>query len=178
MRFLRFLCCLAALVVGGVLLGACGGDEGSSELRSGDATSLRSTLTEVEQRVEGRDCTGASEQAAAFREQVSRLSERVGSELRQALVSSADRLESLVANQCAAAPAAPVDVPAEPDTGTTSEDPAQGNDEHQPDEGTKDKKPKKEKPNQDGTQTQPDTGGAGEEVPGVGNQGDGTSPGE
>ena len=176
MPSLRHICCLA-LVVAGAVLGACG-DDGSSELRSGDASSLRSTLTAVEQRVEGQDCTGASEQAAAFREQVSGLSERVGTELRQALVSSADRLESLVADQCAAEPAAPVDVPTEPDTGTTSEDPAQGNDENQTDEGKKDKKAKKEKPNQDGTQTQPETGGSGEQVPGVGNQGDDTSPEE
>ncbi len=169
----RLTLCLA-LVVGGAVLGACG-DEESSELRSGDAGSLRSTLAEVEQRVDGQDCTGASQQAAAFRELVSGLPERVSTELKQALVSSADRLESLVADQCAAEPATPVDVP---DVGTTSQDPAQGNDENQTDEGKKDKKPKQEKPNQDETQTQPETGGTGEEVPGVGNQGDGASPEE
>ena len=101
--------------------------------------------------------------------------QRVDSRLRRALVSSADRLESLVADQCAAEPAAPTDEPA---VGTTSEDPAQGNEETQTGDGKKDKKPKKEKPQQDETQTptQPDTGGAGEEVPGVGGQGDDTSP--
>jgi hypothetical protein len=168
--------CVAALVSAAVVLGACG-DDSSGELPSRDASTLRSTLSEVEQRVQASDCTGASQQAAAFRDQVDGLPERVGSDLRRALVSSADRLESLVADQCAPEPAAPSDVPA---VGTTSEDSAQGNEENQSGEGKKDKKPKKEKPNKDETQTQtqPDTGGAGEEVPGVGNQGDGTSPGE
>ena len=163
---------MLCVVLGALVLGACG-DDGSGELRSRDAGSLRATLAEVEQRVEGQDCTGASEQAAAFREQVDGLPQGVDSDLKRALVSSADRLESLVADQCAAEPAAPADVPA---TGTTSEDPAQGDEQTQTDEGKKEKPPKKEKPKQDETQTQPDTGGAGEEVPGVGNQGDGTSP--
>jgi hypothetical protein len=168
--------CVVALVSAVAVLGACG-DDSSGELRSRDASSLRSTLSEVERRVQSSDCTGASQQAAAFRDQVEGLPERVGSDLRRALVSSADRLESLVADQCLAEPAAPTDVP---EAGTTSEDPAQGNEENQGENRKKDKKPKKEKPNQDETQTetQPDTGGAGEEVPGVGNQGDGTSPGE
>jgi hypothetical protein len=156
--------CVAALLPVVVVFAACG-DDGSSELRSRDASSLRSTLTEVEQRVESQDCTGASQQAAAFREQIAGLPSRVGSDLRQALVSSAERLESLVAAQCAAEPAAPTEGPA---VGTTSEDPAQQNDETQTDEGKKEKKPKQEKPNQDDspnqdetqTQTQPDTGGA------------------
>ena len=73
--------------------------------------------------------------------------------------------------------AAPVDDRRSPTPAPTSEDPgARGTTSNQTDEGKKDKKPKKEKPNQDETQTQPDTGGAGEEVPGVGDQGDGTSP--
>jgi hypothetical protein len=176
MPLFRLMFCVAALVAGAAVLGACG-DDSSGELRSRDASSLRSTLSEVEQRVQSSDCTGASQQAAAFRDQVEGLPKRVGSDLRRALVSSADRLESLVADQCAAEPAAPTDVPA---VGTTSEDSAQGNEKNQTGEGKKDKKPKKEKPKQDETQTetQPDTGGTGEEVPGVGNQGDGTSPAE
>jgi hypothetical protein len=176
MPLFRLMVCVAALVTGVAVLGACG-DDSSGELRSRDASSLRSTLSEVEQRVQDSDCTGASQQAAAFRDQVDGLPKRVGSDLRRALRSSADRLESLVADQCPAEPAAPTDVPA---VGTTSEEPAQGNEENQTGKGKKDKKPKKEKPKQDETQTQtqPDTGGTGEEVPGVGNQGDGTSPGE
>jgi hypothetical protein len=168
--------CVAALVPGVAVLGACG-DDSSGELRSRDASSLRSTLGEVEQRVEVSDCTGASQQAAAFRDQVEALPQRVGSDLRRALLSSADRLESLVADQCVAEPAAPTPTP---EVGTTSEDPAEGNEENQTGDGKKDKKAKKEKPNKDETQTQtqPDTGGTGEEVPGVGNQGDSTSPGE
>jgi hypothetical protein len=165
---------MLCVVLGALVLGACG-DDGSGELRSGDAGSLRSTLDEVEQRVEGQDCTGASQQAAAFREQVDGLPERVDSGLRRALVSSAERLETLVADQCAAEPAAPTD---EPSVGTTSEDPAQGTEETQTGDDQQDKPSNEEKPQQDETQTQPDTGGAGEEVPGVGGQGDGTSPEE
>ena len=90
-------------------------------------SSLRSTLSDVEQRVRDQDCTGASQQAAAFREQVDGLPERVDAALRQALVSSADRLEALVADQCTAEPAAPT----VPTVGTTSEDPAQGNEDNQ-----------------------------------------------
>jgi hypothetical protein len=168
------LVCLVVLVATAAVLGACG-DDSSGELRSRDANSLRSKRSEVEQRVESQDCAGASEQAAAFRTQVAELPDRVDSDLRRALVSSADRLESLVADECAAQPAAPVETPP---VGTTSEDPGQGNDQNQKDEGKKDKRPKKEKPNEDQTQTQtqPDSGGTGEEVPGVGNQGGGTSP--
>jgi hypothetical protein len=101
----------------------------------------------------------------------------VDADLRRALALSADRLESLVADQCTAEPAAPTETPP---VGTTSEDQAQGQDQNQAGNGKQDKKPKKEKPNPDQTQTetQPDTGGAGEEVPGVGDQGGGTPPGQ
>ncbi len=170
---------VAALVLGAGVLAACGNDKGSAELRAGDAGSLRSALSEVERRVQDQDCTGASQQATAFREQVDGLPERVDAGLRQALVSSADRLEALVADQCAAEPAAPTE---KPTVGTTSEDPTQGNEDNQTGQGKKDKPPKEKKPKQDETptqtQTQPDTGGAGEGVPGVGGQGDGTSPQE
>ncbi|HZO60506.1 MAG TPA: hypothetical protein VFB51_12515 [Solirubrobacterales bacterium] len=171
---LRLMLCFAAIVPCAALLSACG-DDSSDELRSREASSLRSTLSEVEQRVESQDCTGASAQAAAFRDLVDGLPQRVDSGLRRALASSADRLETLVADQCGPEPAAPADVP---EVGTTGPDQSQGNEQDQPGQGKKDKKPKKEKPNQDQTptQTQPDTGGTGEEVPGVGDQGGGASP--
>jgi hypothetical protein len=173
MRHVRLI--LVAGLLSAFLLAACGEDS-SNELRSGEAGTLRSTLTEVEQRVESQDCAGAGEQVAAFRSEVDELPQRVDADLRQALRSSADRLESLVANECTAEPA-PTETP---DLGTTSPDTGQGNEEDQQGQQDKDKKPKKEKPNQDQTQTEtqpPDTGGTGEEVPGVGNQGDGgTSP--
>jgi hypothetical protein len=168
--------CVAALLAGAALLGACGDDGGSAELRSSDATALRSALDEVEQRVRSQDCTGAGQQAAAFRDAVDGLPQRVDADLRQALSASADRLESLVADQCTPEPTTV------PEVGTTSETPAQGNDQNQTDTGKKDKKPKKEKPKKDQTQTepqtQPDTGGTGGEAPGAGDESGGAPPGE
>jgi hypothetical protein len=171
--------CVAALLPGAALLGACGDDGGGAELRSSDANALRSTLDEVEQRVRSQDCTGAGQQAAAFRDAVDGLPQQVDADLRNALSASADRLESLVADQCTPQTTTPTTVP---EVGTTSETPAPGNDQNQTDNGNKDKKPKKEKPKKDQTQTepqtQPDTGGAGGETPGAGDQGGGAPPGE
>jgi hypothetical protein len=168
---LRLMLC-GAVAAGAIVLGACG-DESSNELRSGEAGSLRAALSEVEQRVGAQDCTGASQQAAAFRDRVDELPQRVDSDLRRALASSADRLATLVADQCAAEPTVQ-----EPDVGTTSPDQGQGNDENQGDGQTKDTPPDEENPNPDETQTQPDSGGSGEEVPPVGDQGGGTPPEE
>ena len=169
----RLMLCVAA-AAGTIALAACG-DEGSNELPSGEAGSLRSALSAVEQRVDSQDCTGATEQAAAFRNRVDALPQSVDSDLKRALASSADRLASLVADQCAVEQAPPAETP---DVGTTSQDPTQGNDEDQGNQKEKDKKPKKPKPDEDPTQTQPDTGGAGQEVPPVGDQGGGTPPEE
>ena len=170
--------CVAAVLPCAALLGACGDDGSGNELRSREASSLRATLAAVQQRVESQDCTGAAQQAAAFRDAVEGLPQRVDSGLREALSASAGRLESLVADECTAEPSAPTDVP---EVGATSENPTEGNDETQTGKGKKDKKPKKEKPNKDqpqpDTQTQPDTGGAGEEVPGAGDEGGATPPG-
>ena len=166
-----------ALVLSAAVLGACG-DESSNELRSSDAASLRATLDEMEQRIDNQDCTGAGQQAAVLIDQVDSLSGDVSSKLQRALAASADRLETLVANQCTSAPVAPTE---EPSVGATSQDPAQppGEAGDQPAQPKKDKKPKKEKPNQDQTQTEPGTGGTGQEVPGVGTEGDGgASPGQ
>lgn len=169
----RLMLCVAA-AAGTIALAACG-DEGSNELRSGEASSLRAALSDVAQRVESQDCTGASQQAAAFRDRVDELPQSVDSDLRRALASSADRLASLVADQCAAEPAT---TSPEPDVGTTSPDRGGGNDENQGDGQTKDTPPDEQNPNPDDTQTQPDSGGSGEEVPPVGDQGGGTSPEE
>jgi hypothetical protein len=170
MRQVRLI--LMAGLLSAFLLAACG-DESSNELRSGEAETLRSTLSEVEQRVGSQDCAGAGEQVAVFRSEVEELPQRVDADLRQALRASADRLETLVADQCAAEPAAPTETT--PEAGTTSPDTGQGNGQDQQGQGNEDQRPKDENPNQDQTQTetQPDTGGTGEEVPGVGNQGDG-----
>ena len=168
----RLMLCVAA-AAGTIFLAACG-DEGSNELRSGDAGSLRAALNEVEQRVSSQDCAGASQQATAFRDRVAELPRSVDQDLRRALEASADRLVTLVDDQCVAEPAAPTETT--PDVGTTSPDQGQGNDNNQGDGQTKDTPPSEENQNQDQTQTQPDSGGSGEEVPPVGDQGGGTPP--
>jgi hypothetical protein len=158
--------------------GGCGDGGSKNELPSGSAGTLRSTLDEVEQRANARDCSGASQQAASFQAKVDALPARVDAKLRRALSSSADRLATLVVEQCTPEPAV---TPEQPPAGATSDGPAEGpqDQDDQSQDGKKDKKPKKEKPpEEDQTQTEPppDTGGAGEGVPGVGDQGGGTSP--
>jgi hypothetical protein len=166
----------AGLMLAAVVFGGCGDGNSKDELSSSTAGQLRSTLGEVQQRVNVRDCTGASEQAAAFRAKVDALPDRVDGKLRRALASSADRLATLVNDQCTPEPAV---TPEQPPVGATSEGQEPQNQEDQSQNGKKDKKPKKEKaPKEDQTQTEPppDTGGAGEGVPGVGDQGGGTPP--
>jgi hypothetical protein len=173
MRFCRTAALAAVLIAVAALLGACG-DEGSKEELSNErAASLRSTLDAVEQRMESRDCSGASQQAAALRSEVQGLPNRVDADLRRALASSADRLESLVAAQCEPE----VQTAPEPQVGTTSEEGAQPpeGDEDQGNKPKKDKKPKQEKPKQD-EQPPPETGGSGEEDPNLDEQGGGTVP--
>jgi hypothetical protein len=159
-----FMASAAALVLA-VVFGGCGDGSSKDELPSGTAGSLRSTLDDVQQRVNDRDCTGASQQAATFREKVDALPDRVDSKLRRALSSSADRLATLVSDQCTPEPAV---TPEEPPAGATSEGQVQEpqNQDDQSQDGKKDKKPKKEKPpKEDQTQTEPppDTGGAGDQ---------------
>ena len=166
----------AGLMVAAAVFGGCGNDSSKNELSSATATSLRSTLDRVEQQVDSRDCTGASQQAAAFRQKVDALPQRVDAKLRTALTASATRLETLVANQCT--PAAPAE---QAPTGATSQgqvDQPQ-NEKDQSKKPKKDKQPKQEKaPKKDQTQTEPppDTGGAGQEVPPVDGQGGGATP--
>ena len=171
MRFRTTAASAAAFVAVAALLGACGDDGSKQELSTRTAASLRSTLSEVEQLVKSRDCTGAAQQAATLRSQVQDLPSRVDADLRQALESSAGRLESLVAAQCSpepqAAPEAPVGT-----TGADGTQPEGGQD--QADKPKKDKKPKKEKPKDE--PAPPDTGGAGQEDPGLDEQGGGAVP--
>ena len=173
MRFRTTAAPAAALVAVAALLGACGDEGSKQELSNQRAASLRSTLDEVEQLVATRDCTGAAQQAAALRSKVEGLPQRVDSDLRQALASSASRLESLVAARCRPETQTTPEAP----TGTTAADGVQQpeGDQNQKDKSQKDKKPKKEKPKQDAQPPQ-DTGGAGQEDPGLNDQGGGTVP--
>jgi hypothetical protein len=135
----RTLGAAAALALAVGFLSSCG-DDSNTGLSQERASNLRSSLDQVETRVNDRDCTGAGEQAATFRRQVDSLPSRVDRDLRDALERSATRLESLVADQCQPEPAAPVEEPQTPEPTVTDE-----NSGDQQDEGKKDKKPKKQK---------------------------------
>jgi hypothetical protein len=151
-----------------LLLAACGDEGSKKELSNGTASSLRSTLDEVEQRVGDQDCSGASQVAASFRSKVEALPSSVDGDLRRALASSADRLESLIADQCQ--PAAVQ----EPSVGTTSEEQATPPaDANQQGKGKKDKKPKKEKPKANAPA--PDAGTTGQENQGLDQQNGGAA---
>jgi outer membrane murein-binding lipoprotein Lpp len=150
----------AALVPAVLLLAACGGNDSSKkELTSATASSLQSKLDQVQQSVDSQDCSGAAQEVAALRQEVQGLPSRVDGKLRDALDSSARRLETLVADQC------------QPDT-TTTEQPAVGTTSEstpQPENGkdqapghAKDKNGKKQKEPKPGKDEPPaDTGGAG-----------------
>jgi hypothetical protein len=135
----RTLGVAAALALAVGFLASCG-DDSNAGLSQERASNLRSSLEQVETRVNDRNCTGASEQAATFRQQVDSLPSRVDRDLRDALERSATRLESLVADQCQPEPAAPAEEPQTPEPTVTDE-----NSGNQQDEGKKDKKPKKQK---------------------------------
>ena len=145
----------AALVPAVLLLGACGSNDSSKkELTSATASSLQSKLDQVQQSVDSQDCSGAAQQAAALRQEVEGLPSRVDGKLRDALDSSARRLETLVADQCQAGTT--TDQPA---VGTTSESTAQPeNGKDQAPGQAKDKKQKEPKPGKD--EPPADTGGA------------------
>jgi hypothetical protein len=145
----------AVLALAACFASACG-EESNADLSQKRASDLRSSLDQVEARVRDRDCTGAAQQASAFREQVASLPARVDGDLRDALQRSAARLESLVSDQCEPQPAAPVEeAPAEPTVTDENAGDQQG-------KGRKDKKPKKQKQPKDEEQP-PDTGVTGQE---------------
>lgn len=153
----RALGVATALVLVASFASACG-DDSSPALSQERAANLRSTLEEVEARVQDRDCTGAAEQAGALRDQVESLPSRVDRDLRVALESSSERLESLVADQCQEAEAPAVEAPPAEETPAPEE-----NAGDQQNEDKKDKKPKEQKPPEDEEQQPPDTGGTGQE---------------
>jgi hypothetical protein len=129
----------AALALAVGFLSSCGEDS-KTGLSPQRASNLRSSLDQVETRVNDGDCSGAAEQAATFRQRVDSLPSQVDRDLRDALERSATRLETLVAEQCEAPPAAPVEEPQTQEPTRTDEDSGdqQGKDK-------KDKKPKEQK---------------------------------
>ena len=142
-----------------LLLGACGSNDSSKkELTSATASSLQSKLDQVQQSVDSQDCSGAAQEAAALRQQVQGLPSRVERKLRDALDSSARRLETLVADQCQA----DTTTSEQPAVGTTSEStPQPENGKDQAPGHAKDKKDKKQKEPKPGKDEPPaNTGGA------------------
>jgi len=90
-----------AFVLTCALLSACGDGSNSKLLSSSSASELRSTLAQVQQDVQNGDCTSAQQRAAALDQQISSLN-RIDAGLRDALASSASRLQQLVAQKCQA----------------------------------------------------------------------------
>jgi hypothetical protein len=155
----RTLGAAAALALAACLAAGCG-DDSSAGLSQQRGSSLRSSLDRVQARVASGDCTGAAQQAAEFHTQVASLPSRVNAKLRDALESSAARLESLVSEQCKQASTTVEEPPAqEPTTTDESAGDQQGN-------GKKDKQPKKQKEPKD-QQPPADTGGTGDGSTGV-----------
>jgi hypothetical protein len=151
----RTLGAAAALVLAAFLLPSCGEDSSNAELSRERAQNLRSTLDQVEDRIASSDCTGATQQAGTFKQEVTDLPARVDSDLRDALAGSASRLESLVAEQCREETAPAQDT-------TTEPPPADENTGDQGATGEQGKKPKKPKKPKD-TEPPPDDGSAGQE---------------
>ena len=142
-----------ALAVAAVLMASCGDDSSDPALSENRAAALRSTLDEIEVQVDQSDCTAASRQTLAFRQEVDSLPSGVDKSLRDALSGSASRLESLVESQCRSSTPAPADQ-------TTTPAPS---DQDQGIQDGQDKKPKKPKEQKGTTGQEGTTGVTGQE---------------
>jgi hypothetical protein len=90
------------VAVAGALAG-CGDSSNDAKLLSrSSAADLRATLSQVQQKVAGGDCSGAQDQVSLLEQQIDSLDTSVDSDLRAALVSSATRLQRLVSTACTA----------------------------------------------------------------------------
>jgi outer membrane biosynthesis protein TonB len=162
---------LAALLGAANALAACGdgGNEDGRPLSSATASQLQATLDEIEQTAANGDCEGAGDQAARLAQQVSSLPAGVNADLRDALTSGANRLQSLLDRQCK--PAAPATAPP-----PTEPEPQPQETDEQEDKQKKPKKPKEEQPQdeQQGGDQQQDGGGEGENGSADGGSGQGT----
>jgi hypothetical protein len=154
---------------------ACGKSSDDPELSRGTASSLRADLNQISQSVRDGNCTTAQQVTANLQSEIDGLSDRVSAKLRRALSASAQRLDTLVRDQCRpATEAAPAVTTPQPSQETDQTD--EGKQENQ-DKPNKDKKAKKEKSTdvppgqdggdgttppgqQDGSQSPGDTGGA------------------
>jgi hypothetical protein len=157
------------------LVAACGKSSDDPELSHSKASSMRADLNRISQSVRDGNCTTAQQVTAKLQSEIDGLSSSVSAKLRRALSSSAQRLDTLVRDQCKpATEAAPVVTTPEPSQETDQTD---GGNQENKDKSNKDKKAKKEKSKdvppgqdggdgttppgqQDGDQSPGDTGGA------------------
>jgi uncharacterized membrane protein YgcG len=104
---------LPFVLMAALALAACGSGDSDKKLLSTSASArLTSTLDQVQRLVDEGDCQGAEAETSLLRQQAGALPSRVDVDLRNAVVSSANRLERLIADQCQAATTAPA--PAQP----------------------------------------------------------------
>jgi len=157
------------------LVAACGNSGDDPELSRTTASSLRADLNQISQSVRDGNCTTAQQVTASLQSEIDGLRGSVSAKLRRALTDSAQRLDTLVRDQCKpATEAAPVVTTPEPSQET---DQTAGGKQDKQDKPNKDKKAKKEKSKdvppgqdggdgttppgqQDGNQSPGDTGGA------------------
>jgi hypothetical protein len=103
-------------------LAACGDSGDGNRLSRSTAAQLTATLDRLDQDVSAGNCDAAATQARALVERTGGLADSVDSDLRGALVDSADRLQVLVSERCPAAatgPTGPSEAPSTAETGAT-----------------------------------------------------------
>jgi hypothetical protein len=174
---LRLLSAPLLLLALCLLAAGCGSSTSNGKLLSGrEASDLRASLTQVEQDVAAKDCTGATDQINKLEQQIDAIN-RLDGGLRSSLRSSVRRLQTLVSDACQTTASSQSQT--NPDTGTTGATGATGT---AGTEGKKEKKPKQEKPPKEngtppgqGGQTPPgqQDGGGGAGVPGESNNSNG-----
>jgi hypothetical protein len=125
-----------------VMLGACGNDGEGRPLSASRASELRSTLGQIEQSVAAGNCDDAAAQAQTLEQEAADLPRGVNSDLRRALRSSAQRLGTLVEQDCGATGATGPTTPAGTTTGTTADGQTDNGKDNKP---QKERKPKKGK---------------------------------
>ena len=137
------------------MLGACGNDDQGRRLSATRASELRSTLAQVEQSVASGDCNDAAAQAQTLEQEAADLPKGVNSDLRRALRSSAQRLQTLIEQDCGATGATGPTTPVGTTTGTTTGTTADGQSDNGKDNKQKEKKPKKDKGKPDEVPVEP-----------------------
>jgi outer membrane murein-binding lipoprotein Lpp len=168
------------VVAASLLVAGCGSDSGGGRLLSRQqASDLRAKLTQVEQDVAAKDCTGAGEEVAAFQGEIDSI-KRLDRKLRSALRASARRLETLVSADCETTTTPTTTTPTTPTTPDEGATGATGTTGSQDENQKKPKKPKKEKKAPPGQDEQAPSdqgdGGGGAVAPDELNPDGGTNP--